>query len=84
MDEGFKDLDWSKITSLTIRYYPDDSLVAGFEFFDLDNKSVLKLGRDGDACFLVKLRKGDRVVGIEAHRDDTRFHNFRFVIMGPL
>ncbi len=36
-DNGFQDLDWSKITSLVIRYYPNNSCVAGFEFYNSEN-----------------------------------------------
>ena len=37
-DDGFVDLDWSQITSLVIRYYSYNSQVAGFEFYNSQNK----------------------------------------------
>ncbi len=37
-NKGFKDLDWSQITSLVIRYDLDDSSVSGFEFYNSDGQ----------------------------------------------
>ena len=85
MDDGsFKDLNWSQITSLAIRYDSDDSMVVGFEFYNsLFDKLILQIGIDGDAYFKVNLRKGDRVVGIQAHKAYNAYYNLRLVIMGP-
>ncbi len=33
-DDGFKDLDWSQITSLVIYYRSDFKIMRGFEFYN--------------------------------------------------
>ena len=59
--------------------------MTGFEFFDVENKSILKSGKsgfEGTASFTVNFRKGDRVVGVLAHRKGNVYWNMQFVIMG--
>ncbi len=86
-DKLFKDLNQSDINSIVIRYTSNDSRVTGFEFYNSENQLILKIGWDRDASFRFSLRKGERVVGIQAHRDieeycENFYYNLQFIIMG--
>ncbi len=87
-------LNWSPIDSVWIYYDPNDSLVIGFKFDQNNNLPTLKIGDDAyyrnyqqmdfrHAISWVNIREGDRVVGIQAHKNGNSYHNLQLVIMKP-
>ncbi len=80
-DDKFEDLDWSKITSVTICCRLTTSEVIGFEFYDSQNKSILMVGDHGNSWFKVDFIKGERVVGIQACKNCNTYYQLQFVTM---
>ncbi len=66
-------IDWSEITCLGISHYPDESRAGRITF----NSRNLFSYKHYD------FRKGERVVGIQAHKDGNLFYNLQLIIMGP-
>ncbi len=75
-----------------IKYRSSDSFKLCFEFYKTkfkrtkkykNNIIMLKIGKDGWTPFRVKLRKGERVVRIQANKDGNCYYNVQLIIMGP-
>ena len=55
-----------------------------FEFFNRQNKRILKISYDpDDAYFKVNLREGERVVGTQAHKEGNYYWSLQLIIMDP-
>ena len=86
VDRGWSVLNWQEINYIHVKYgvYYNKSQLTGFEFYNSQKKSILKIGSDGSALWTVNLRQGERVVGYQAHRDDVRYSYLQLIIIGPL
>jgi len=64
--------------------------MVGFQAVNLSNESTLNIGYERGVfsevdMYKVNMRRGDRVVGIEAYKKDGMnfFVNLKLIIMGP-